>query len=117
MPASARREAMAETDRYPKRPPPSSEDVKMLFNVEILEAPVTRSFTDPETLRLKYPVAVAKVGWPSEQVCSLSDGRFTRHLNSSHIIDCIVLLRTLSRAVRETSCLSAFQGGHCFTFI
>lgn len=51
----------------------------MLFNVETLEAPVTRSFTDPETL--KYLTAVEKVGWRSEQACSQSEGPFTWYFN------------------------------------
>ena len=69
---------MAETIRSSERPPPSSKDDIMLFNVETLEAPVTRSFTDPETL--KYLTAVEKVGWRSEQACSQSERPFRWYL-------------------------------------
>jgi hypothetical protein len=65
--------------RNSERPPPSSKDDVMLFNVETLEAPVTRSFTDPETLM--YLAAVEEVGWRSEQACSQSEGPFTWYLN------------------------------------
>ena len=80
----------------------------MLFNVETLEAPVTRSFTDPEILT--YLAAVEKVGWYFEskhaRICS---AKYVGYEAMSRITTLFCGRGHCPRAIQETSCLSLVQ--------